>query len=253
MQHNIFFKSYGAWFRTQLKQVTHFFVQNETSKQLLQSIGIHQVTVHGDPRFDRVLQNKISAKHLPQVEAWCAGQPTLVAGSTWANDETLLLEALSSFEGKVILVPHEVDEPHIQSLIQKLKVPYERYSNCTETIQTSTQILVVDTIGHLSALYRYAHVSYVGGGFDKGIHNTLEAIAFGAPVVFGPRYSKFEEAKALLNEGLAKSASNATELKEHLHMFLKTHQDYAPKIEHFLMQHQGATEVFMNFLPQGNK
>ncbi len=197
----LFFKWYGTWFRKQLQNIHYFFVQNSDSEKLLLSIGISNVVISGDTRFDRVHEIASKKKSFPLIEKFIAGSQVLVAGSTWPKDEELILSLLndSGFSFKLIIAPHEIHEIRIRDLVAKTKGKAVRYSNANNEQVDSYQILIIDTIGILSQLYQYAFVSYIGGGFGKGIHNILEAVTFGVPVIFGPEYKKFDEAVDLIH------------------------------------------------------
>jgi len=199
----IFFKWYGGWFRKILRHVTQFYVQDQTSSKLLNSIGIHNHVVAGDTRFDRVAAIAKNAAELPVVAEFSQGAKVLVAGSSWPPDESILAGYINSapVNVKFIIAPHEVHEGHISELIQKFKVPVCRYSQINGTIPVEARVLIIDTIGVLSAIYRYGSVAYIGGGFGKGIHNTLEAATYGIPVIFGPNHKKFKEALDLIAAG----------------------------------------------------
>jgi len=194
-----FFKWYGNFYRNILKSVTYFFVQNKESENLLKSIGLNNVTISGDTRFDRVYENAQSPKALPLIESFIGNSPTLICGSTWPEDEKILSALSEKYPNwKFIIAPHEIHESHIESIEKQFSVNNVRFSIFSSSNQTPNaehQTLIVDNIGMLSSLYQYGKVAYIGGGFGIGIHNTLEAAAFGLPVIFGPKYDKFQEAK----------------------------------------------------------
>jgi len=221
----IFFRWYGGVMRKVLGCFDRIFVQDTRSRELLSGIGITNVDVCGDTRFDRV-HEILSAKKEgdPIVEAFSSGQPTVVAGSTWWDDEVMISEASESFlsRAKLVIVPHETDSKHIRK-IEKLYAVYNpvRYSELASIADrqeivrrmAGSRILVVDIVGILSVVYRYARFSYVGGGFTKsGIHNILESATYGVPVIFGPVYGKFREACDLIELGGAVSVSRASSL-----------------------------------------
>lgn len=212
----VFFKWYGGLFRLMLRSYRHLFVQNQQSEDLLKTIGISNVTICGDTRFDRVAQIAKNAKQLPLVEALVGQQPCIIAGSTWPEDETLLASYIKQHpELRMVVAPHEIGEGHVQEIMGKLSgVRVARYTQTNIEEATKAQVLVVDTIGILSSIYRYGQVAYIGGGFGVGIHNTLEAATWGMPVVFGPNYHKFQEAKDLISAGASFSISNETELSK---------------------------------------
>jgi len=214
-ENQIFFKWYGKWYCNILHVFKHIFVQNIDSDRLLKSVGVSNVTIMGDTRFDRVFEIVSTAKKLPLVERFKSGHLTFIAGSTWYKDEKLLAKYVNklSSEYRIIIAPHEVSEKHIQQIIKLFKKPCIRFSQATEETVTKAEILIVDGIGYLSSLYKYGDIAYIGGGFGKGIHNLLEAATFGLPVVFGPNYHKFLEAKDLIRMNGAFSISNSFELK----------------------------------------
>jgi 3-deoxy-D-manno-octulosonic-acid transferase len=199
----VFFRWYGAWFQRILTCVTRFYVQDEPSAQLLTSIGLTNHVVAGDTRFDRVAAIAASAANVPVIADFSRNAQVLVAGSSWPQDEAILAEFINGAapDVKCIIAPHEVHESHITQLLGRFKVPVCRYSKLQGAIPGDTRVLVIDTIGLLSSIYRYGSVAYIGGGFGKGIHNTLEAATYGMPVVFGPNHKRFKEAVDLIQQG----------------------------------------------------
>ena len=210
----VFFRWYGRQYAHVLKCITRFYVQNDISKQLLATIGIHDVTIVGDTRFDRVLQIKDAARQLPLIEQFLEGggeqrtasgkrPKVFVAGSSWQPDEEIFIPWLNDHpDWKVIIAPHVIGEDHLQQIGKLLagrKVV--RYSTLSEHSDnpglSSADVLVIDCFGLLSSIYRYADVTYVGGGFGVGIHNTLEAAVWDVPVIFGPNNERFQEAQGL--------------------------------------------------------
>lgn len=195
----IFFKGYGGWFRQILQRVSFFYCQDEKSVALLKSIGIESASVVGDTRFDRVYEIAKSAKSIPNIDLFIDGKMVIIAGSTWLPDEAILLEYISKHPDiKLIIAPHEVDSQHINKIVEMIKVPYALYTDQKIEGWREANVLVINTIGLLSSLYQYGVIGYIGGGFGKGIHNTLEAATFGLPVIFGPKYQKFKEARDLI-------------------------------------------------------
>lgn len=204
----VFFKWYGRGYGRVLKCFTRFFVQNEESRKLLESIGIHDTMVVGDTRFDRVLQIKEASKQLPIVERFVKGTPedpkkVFVAGSSWQPDEEIFLKYFNNHrDWKLIVAPHVIGEDHLKfifSLIKDKKVV--RYTQATEDNVAEADVLIIDCFGLLSSVYHYGDVAYVGGGFGVGIHNVLEAAVWGMPVLFGPNNKHFAEAQGLLQSG----------------------------------------------------
>ena len=194
----VFFKWYGRSYGRVLHCFTHFFVQNEISRQLLAKIGINEVTVVGDTRFDRVLQIKEAAKQLPVVEAFTDGHRTFVAGSSWQPDEDIFIPWFNAHKDwKLIIAPHVIGEDHLQQILSKIEGKAVRYTQASAEEVRDAQVLIIDCFGLLSSIYHYGDVAYVGGGFGVGIHNLPEAAVWGVPVIFGPNNQRFQEAQQL--------------------------------------------------------
>lgn len=245
----IFFKSYGAFHRKILSYVSHFFVQNEESIALLKSINIQNATLSGDTRFDRVAENAAKPKQLITIEKFCGDAPVFVAGSTWPPDEQLIASIAKTHpDWKFIVAPHEIGIHHINE-IEKLfphGVKYSTYATADQT-SDSAQVLIIDNIGMLSSLYAYGKIAYIGGGFGVGIHNTLEAAAFGLPVIFGPKYDKFQEAKDLIQIGAAKSISNLEELEKAFSALTET-PEYGLIAHNYVNSKTGSTDQIVRYL-----
>ncbi len=214
-----FFRWYGTWFLRQLHNVTHFFVQDDATAQLLQKHGMTDVTVCGDTRFDRVAAIARQAKPFPEVERFIDGRKCIIAGSTWPPDERLLLDFLPQLPDDYCLViaPHDISESHIVQIQAQFPeaVLYSDLCSCPTEDRESvdSRVLIVNTIGILSQLYQYARFVYIGGGFGVNIHNIQEPVTFGCPVVFGPKYKSFKEAVDLVALEGAFPVQNADELK----------------------------------------
>ena len=250
----IFFRWYGRKYARCLRRITHFFVQNERSVELLRSIGVtDNVTIVGDTRFDRVIDIRNIAKSLPIVEQFAqaqdgAPQPfVLVAGSSWQPDEDILLDYVNRHpEIRLVIAPHVVNEAHIQEIEQKLTTPALRYSKATPQNVQNYRVLIIDGYGLLSSIYRYATVAYVGGGFGVGIHNVPEAAVYGIPVIIGPNHQRFAEAVALMENGGCKSIENAEDFSAIMDDFLAnpSHISAAGSAAgHYINQNAGATPV----------
>lgn len=206
----IFFRWYGRGYSHVLRCVTHFFVQNEVSRDLLLRKGITNVTVVGDTRFDRVLDIARQAKELPLVETFKQGRLLQVAGSSWQPDEDLIIPYFNAHpELKLVLAPHVVSEDHLAEIESKLQRPFVRYTQAKAETVAQADCLIIDGYGLLSSIYRYGEMAYVGGGFGAGIHNVPEAAVYGIPVLIGPNNSKFREAQDLLREGGCLEVSDA--------------------------------------------
>ena len=197
----IFFQWYGRQYGRVLKCFTHFFVQNMESKALLAKLGITDVDVVGDTRFDRVLQIKEASKQLPIVEQFTAhAQKVFVAGSSWLPDEEIFIKYFDIHKDwKLIIAPHVISDEHLSQIFELLKGRrVVRYTEATEDNVKDAEVLIIDCFGLLSSIYHYGTVSYVGGGFGVGIHNVLEAAVWDIPVVFGPNNKHFQEAQGLM-------------------------------------------------------
>jgi len=254
----VFFKWYGGLYCKMLGFVSHFFVQDEQSKQLLQNINITNVTVSGDTRFDRVWANAQQPKALPEIAEFTNGGKVFIAGSTWPEDEKLLAGLVKDYPSwKFIIAPHEISEDKISSLINMLPTNTIKYSQLTtHHSPLTTQILIIDNIGMLSSLYQYGHIAYIGGGFGSGIHNTLEAAAFGLPVIFGPNYSKFKEARDIITIKAGFSIANKSELEGAVDTLINDEQFYAyahKQIKKYVEEHTGATYTIIEHININNR
>ncbi|OAQ38538.1 3-deoxy-D-manno-octulosonic acid transferase [Pedobacter psychrophilus] len=248
----LFFKPYGDFYRSILKCVTHFFVQNQTSADLLNGIGLNNFTISGDTRFDSVADLAQTRKDFPIIENFKDNQKIFIGGSTWLEDEKLIAQyILSPPKGwKFIIAPHEISETNIKSLQHLLNNEVIRYSEINEASSIKdAKFLIIDNIGMLSSLYAYADVAYIGGGFGAGIHNTLEAAAYGLPVIFGPRYRKFKEAIDLVSLKGGFTISNQEELNEVLNKLI-SNEDFRKQsgeiAKIYVDQNIGATQMIMD-------
>ena len=211
-----FLKWYGAWFKRQLNCFTHFYLQDEQSEKSLKSMGYTNSTVTGDTRFDRVFEISKNVKQIDIVKQFVTDKKVIIAGSTWEEDEKIISGCeYKILDFKLIIAPHEIDENHIQSIVEKFNsFSVLRYSEANQKNISSADILIIDNIGLLSSIYQYGTIAYIGGGFGKGIHNILEPATFGLPIIFGPNYHKFIEANQLIQSGGAFSVSSVNELKK---------------------------------------
>ena len=210
----IYFKWYGGFLRKALKRVAHFYVQDDLSADLLNNLGISEYTVSGDTRFDRVLEILDTKRDLPFMESFRAGRTCMVCGSTWPEDHERLLPFINSAESGqcFVIAPHKTDPKTIEALQKGIHRNTALYSRRDETNLQEVDVLIVDTIGLLTQIYRYAEMAYVGGGFATGLHNTLEPAVFGIPVLIGPRYQGFREAEDLVSAGGIRVVENKTDL-----------------------------------------
>lgn len=251
----IFFRSYGGFYRRMLLLTHHFFVQDKVSKELLATIDIDNASISGDTRFDRVWENAQTAEALPVIEVFKAGQKIFIAGSTWSPDEDLVVNLIPLYpEWKFIITPHEISKEKISSLLQKL--PAEKticYSKIVSypNILQQKQVLVIDNIGLLSRLYQYGNIAYIGGGFGTGIHNTLEAAAFGLPVIFGPVYQKFKEAVDLIELNAGFYVVNEASLQAIVSKLITDESFFrqaSTRAKNYTQQNTGATKKIMDYI-----
>jgi len=248
----LFFRWYGGFYRDILHKFSYLFVQNESSFDLLKSIEISKVTISGDTRFDRVVDIASQTKEIPLVSLFKNSCKIVIGGSTWSKDNELLIDLINSKalnSTKFIIAPHEVHEKDIEELMDSLKVKSIRFSQANKTNVIDSLVLIIDNIGMLSSLYRYASTAYIGGGFEKGIHNTLEAATFGMPVIFGPNYHRFAEAVELVNLGAAFPVHSSKELND---ITIDLFNDEA-KLNHlseiarnYVNNNKGATDIIID-------
>ncbi len=213
-----FFTWYGSWFQKMLTAFRFIYIQDDKSAALLESIGVSNYKVIGDTRFDRVKAIAAMSKDFPLVDRFVNGSSkVIVAGSTWEPDEDILIDYIQNEnkDVKLIIAPHEIHEGHIKQIESKLNVLYHKYTS-GNILADNCRVLIVDTIGMLSSIYKYGQVAYIGGGFGKGIHNTLEAATYGMPVFFGPKHKKFKEAVDLIEVGGGISISAQSEFKQEI-------------------------------------
>lgn len=256
-----FFRWYGHASLNLLKCFTHIYVQDEASRRLLAEHGVHECSVAGDTRFDRVAEVKANGlmangERLLPIEQFVQGcERVIVAGSTWPKDEQLLAQYVERVNEltnvcKLILVPHELDEEHLHTIFKLFEGRYVKYSAISgqmpeqsrHNILQRANVLLIDTIGLLSSIYRFGHVAYIGGGFGVGIHNTIEAAVYGVPVVFGSNYHHFREAQGLIDAGAARSIKNYSELEAALTTALDQHETIGAKAAEYVQSELGATE-----------
>ncbi|MBQ5856742.1 MAG: 3-deoxy-D-manno-octulosonic acid transferase [Bacteroidales bacterium] len=210
-----FFKFYSSWFRKQLRNVSHFFVQNDETAKLLKNIGIENTTVTGDTRFDRVYEIAKQSKSFPEIEKFINGRHCIIAGSSWPSDEKFIIPFLNKMPDNycLIIAPHDISDSHIKQITSQLN-NYVLYNQQSKVNGQQPTVLVINTIGILKQIYKYARFAYVGGGFMSSIHNTQEALVFGCPVVIGPKYHQFVEAVDLVGDGGMFSVNNQQEFDD---------------------------------------
>ena len=246
-ENQYFFQKRNKWMLNILSKVDHYFVQNENSRKLLEDHEINQVSVVNDTRFDRVLDIAKNRKDLPLIELFKGEKPLFIAGSTWAKDEEIIQKLIKTIDNrfKYIIAPHEINETQITKLEEKIKSKTIRYSIATKQNISTAQVLIIDNIGLLSALYAYADIAYIGGGFGKGIHNILEPATFGMPIFIGLNNAKFKEAQDLKEIGVAKEINSDKEMIRYCEYLLnnKNHwNELKIKSKQYVRQNSGATK-----------
>lgn len=249
-----FFKWYGGFFRKMLKQFDYFFAQNQSTVDLLSSIEIKNVLLTGDTRFDRVVENKNKLADNPLIQQFIGNaQSVFIAGSTWPKDEELIEDLVNSrqFE-KYIIAPHNVDKAHTDNLLRKVKGPVARYSSLKDGQHVNTNVLIIDSIGQLASAYSYASIAYVGGGFSGSLHNILEPAVFGLPVIFGPKFSRFPEAQAFIDEGIGFSAGTTQELDAYIEQIKENRDVISEKSIRFVEKNKGAAGKIVRFVLERN-
>ncbi|MDR1562712.1 MAG: 3-deoxy-D-manno-octulosonic acid transferase [Dysgonamonadaceae bacterium] len=248
----IFFRWYGRKYREVLDSFDRFFVQNESSRHLLNHLNYTNITVCGDTRFDRVKEIADKAERLPRVEQFLTADDenkplVLVAGSSWQKDEDLLLSYFNAHpEIRLIIAPHELNGARIVCLTSRLKRSYILYSEVKDDTVVDADCLIIDCFGLLSTIYRYGQIAYIGGGFGKGIHNVVEAAVYGIPVIFGPNHAKFREAGDMLACGGAFSVANQEEFNTQINSFISYSNllaESGEKTLNYVKRNLGATQT----------
>ena len=249
-----YFKFYGKWFKKLLFSFDHIFTQDSGSKALLNSIGYDAVTVSGDTRFDRVGNQTTTDNSLDFIAEFKNNQICIVAGSTWPEDELLLVEYINNCKDgiKFVIAPHNMDLNQIKSLTKRIQKPTVLYSNYKNETLNDKTVFVVDTIGLLTKIYNYADIAYVGGAMGTtGLHNTLEAATFGVPIVIGKNYKRFPEANAMLSKGGLFSIRTFESLESTLNMLVndpKKRVECGRKNKDYIEVNKGASELIMTEL-----
>lgn len=251
--HQVFFKNYGGWMRSKLKGISHFFVQDENSETLLNSVGFDNVTLSGDTRFDRVFEIVYQNNQLDFLDNFKDNKYTLVAGSTWPDDEKMLIDYInnhSSSKEKFVIAPHNIDSTAIEKLQIELRTKSVLFSNYQKSELKDAQVFIVDTVGILTKVYSYADVAYVGGGFTNGIHNILEPATFGIPIIIGPKYHKFKEAVDLVKFQSCFVAHNNVEFNQILKDLSNVENRYkiGQQTKNYIKSNIGAVDQIIEFM-----
>lgn len=249
-----FFKWYGGFYRNALKTFEYFFVQNESSKNLIQSIGFNNVKISGDTRFDRVVSILERDNSLDFIEQFKDNKTTIVIGSSWPKDENLLVKYINnaSDDIKFIIAPHNIKSEQISNLKSQITKSSVLFSEKSDVDLSNFNVFIIDTIGILTKIYSYADIAYVGGGFgNPGVHNILEPATFGVPIIIGPNYSHFAEAIALVHQEGCISISNQNELNEAFDNLI-SNEDICHEKGHicstFVQMNKGATDVILKHI-----
>ena len=239
----LFFRWYGSYFRKGLKAFDNFYVQNIETKQLLEKIGINKVIITGDTRFDRVLENKKSVTEDQVIADFLQGEKALILGSSWPVEEQLFQRYFIQGAEKIIIAPHDISENHLQSIEKRFQNSIIRYSNYTN--EQDKSILLIDCIGKLANAYSYGKIAFIGGGFTGKLHNTLEPIVFGLPVIFGPLHTKFPEAQQFIDAGIGFSIKTQEELARIIEYIESNLQELQAKCIHEIENSKGAAAKIM--------
>ena len=251
----IFFKPYGGLFRQILHGFNHIFVQNSSSANWLKKLDIQHFSVSGDNRVDQVHQLFSQAKSFPIIASFSKNAKVFIAGSTWPNDEAILIpviEQMAKDNWKFIIAPHEIKASKIQNFQNQLSLPSICYSEVKTKKITDASVMIIDNIGMLSTLYQYGHIAYIGGGFGVGIHNILEPIVFGLPVIFGKNYHKFTEAVHLVEKQGAFTIKNSADLASIIKRLsnVEFYKQASQEAQNYITQNKGATKQVMKYIGQ---
>lgn len=251
---HIYFKPWGAFFRVMLTRFSAIFVQDAASASLLARRGISPVLIAGDTRIDSVLERVEKASEIPEIARFKGDASLLIAGSTWPPDEQLLAELVRrrTLQGwKIILAPHDISEKHLSNIEQVFDgAGIQRFSAYSASPASGAAVLLIDNVGMLFDVYRYGDIAYIGGGFGTGLHNTLEPAAWGLPVIIGPEYRRFAEARAFVAAGAAYSVQNADEFARQWNQWRDPQQrkPASEAIRRWMQDNRGATGVIMQYL-----
>jgi 3-deoxy-D-manno-octulosonic-acid transferase len=251
-RHQVFFRPYGKFFTKMLRAFSHLFVQDTSSKELLEELGIRAVTVAGDTRFDRVHALATQSREVEMVAVFSYNRAVLVAGSVWPEDIRILAPFINRHtELRFLVAPHDVSESSVNQMVQALTRPTLRFSQATEETVLKSDVLVIDNVGMLSALYRYGRYAWVGGAYGKGLHSILEPACYGIPVFFGNRrYARFREANDLLAGGGAFAIGTTDDLeRQYVKLSDDTARENAGRIcRAYVRQNLGATDIIMSHI-----
>lgn len=250
----LFFKWYGKWYKKVLNGFTHFFVQNNYSKELLLANNFTNVTLSGDTRFDRVYENSLQPKKLPLIEKFKENSMLIIGGSTWQPEEKILADLIKlNLEQKLIIAPHDVTEKHLIEIEKLFQQKTLRYSQADDENIADTKILIIDSIGLLANIYQYSDIALVGGGFTGALHNILEPASFGNVVLFGPKHQKFHEAEELIYSNGGFSICNSDDFSQKMKFIYSDLNRYKINSKNFISINKGATNRIFNILNNNGK
>jgi len=246
-----FFKWYGGFFRAALRLFDHFYVQDERSQKLLSSIGIDRVTISGDTRYDRMWAVREADQPNSVIASFKKTEPLIILGSSWPVDEALFAPVIAelSKDYKFIIAPHDISEAHVQQILAMAGNSVQRYTTFTDP---GARILVLDTIGQLTAAYRYADLAYIGGGFTGKLHNILEPGAFGIPVIIGPKHERFPEAQLFIDREVAVSVDEQSDLKSVIAALWERRISIREELEKIFEENRGAAEIAVKTIENSN-
>lgn len=249
----IYFKPYGGFMRKSLQKFDTYFVQDDDSKKLLDSIGITKVQVGGDTRLDRVSEILERNNRLDFMDRFKNNQLCLVAGSTWPEDESILIDYINRTEErlKFVIAPHQIKPAHVAKITAALQKPSICYSALGDQNLKEIDVLIIDTIGLLTKIYSYANIAYVGGGFATGLHNTMEPAVFGVPIIIGPQFEGFKEAEDLVREGgivPVSSKDSFSNLMNDLLTHPTTLQNKGKINSDYINSNKGASDLIMKYI-----
>jgi len=249
----IYFKPYGGFMRKSLQKFDTYFVQDDDSKKLLDSIGITKVQVGGDTRLDRVSEILERNNCLDFMDRFKNNQLCLVAGSTWPEDESILIDYINRTEErlKFVIAPHQIKPAHVAKITAVLQKPSICYSALGDQNLKEIDVMIIDTIGLLTKIYSYANIAYVGGGFATGLHNTMEPAVFGVPIIIGPQFEGFKEAEDLVREGGIVPVSSKDSFSNLMNDFLThptTLQNKGKINSDYINSNKGASDLIMKYI-----
>lgn len=248
-ENQIYFKGYGEFYREILHCFDHFFVQNEKSIQLLETISIKNASISGDLRFDRVFENKKNVQPNPIFEKWLNNEKAFIIGSSWPKDEEVLMHLINSdaFDKKVIIAPHEIEKNHVVEIEKQIKKKHIRYTELETDLEKlkDVQVIILNTIGHLTNTFQYGDIAYIGGGFSGKLHNILEPAVYGLPVFFGPKHNRFPEADLFIEKGFGFEIENVKDFDSKWNDAMSKQKNIQKLMLNFMENQVGVSESIL--------